>query len=318
VTALLWAAIGVTIGAAVLHAALGMWRPPDRAYLSFAAMLAFLAAYFYFRLDLYQAITADETVEAARRQVLAVLACHGCLLVFVPAYTRVRIPQPVLAVYWGGLAILLVASFWAPYGLWFSGPPELVHKASDGEPYDTIVAPPMLLPQHVYALYFASVLILGLVCALGLFRSGERQRSVTLAAALVLVLASNLVDVIRDSVGGSWPYVAELGFVSWAFIMPVQLARDFRVQAEALGTAIAQVETQGERSRSMLDALRALEQNIHVPLETLEAGVAALTAATAKDHDRLQRLRRAVTRLREVARSMPDVRAARRGTSLPE
>jgi hypothetical protein len=55
----------------------------------------------------------------------------------------------------------------------------------------------------------------------------------------------------------------------------------------------------------MLDALRALEHDIHAPLERLEIDVAALTAATTRDEAHLQRLRRAVTRLRELTRSMP-------------
>ena len=147
-TALLWAAIGITIGAAVLYATLGMRRPLDRAYLSFAFMMALLAVYFYFRLDLYRATTTDASDEAVRRQVLMVLGCHGCLLVFVPAYTRVRIPRLLMAAYWGGLAIFFLANLWAPYGLLFSGQPELVRSAFRGEPYYTVVAPPMSLPQH--------------------------------------------------------------------------------------------------------------------------------------------------------------------------
>jgi hypothetical protein len=245
-TAPLWVAIGITIGAAVLHATLGMRRPVDRAYLFFACVMGFLAVYFYVGLDLYHATTADAAVVAVRRQVLAVLGCHACLLLFVPAYTSVRIPRPVMAAYWGGLAILFVANLWAPYGLWFSGPPELLRSAFRGEPYNNIVAPPMSLLQHAYALYFTSYLVVALVCAVTVIRRGARQRGVALAAALALILVSNLVDIIRDTVGGSWPYVAELGFVAWALIMSVQLAHDFRAEAEALGTAITHVEAQTE------------------------------------------------------------------------
>ena len=38
-TAELWAAFGLTIGAAVLHAAIGLTRPLDRTHLSFAVRL---------------------------------------------------------------------------------------------------------------------------------------------------------------------------------------------------------------------------------------------------------------------------------------
>lgn len=307
-TVLLWAAIGITIGAAVLHATLGMRRPVDRAHLAFACMMAFLAVHYYFGLDLYRASTVDVAVEAVRRQVLAVLGCHACLLLFVPAYTRVRIGRLLMTGYWGGLAILLAVNLWAPYGLWFSSQPELVRSTLRGEPYHSIVAPPMSLVQHAYALYFASFLIVALACARSVFRRGERRRGATFGVAVALILVSNGVDFVRDSVGGSWPYVAELGFVAWALIMSVQLARDFRAEAESLGNAIVAVEAQAKRLRSMLDALHALEQNMVAPIEKLETGVAALTAAT-REGELPHRLRRAVTRLREVARSMPDTSA---------
>lgn len=305
--ALLWIAIGIAIGAALLHATLGARRPLDRAYLFCACMMAFLAVHFFFGLDLYRAATADAAVVAVRRQVLAVLGCHACMLVFVPAYTNVRIPRPIMAAFGGGLAILFVANLWAPYGLWFSAPPQLVHSEFWGVAYNSVVAPPMSLLQHAYSVYFMSFLAVALGCASKLVQRGERQRGVTLAAALVLIVASNLMDLARDTVGGSWPYVAELGFVAWALIMSVQLAHDFRAQAEALLRAISQVEAQAQRLSAMLAALRALEQNIHVSLETLEPGVNALAAATTTEGERRQRLRRAVARLREVAGAMPRI-----------
>lgn len=306
-TAVMSASIGIVVVAAVLHATLGMRRPLARDYLSFAGMMTFLAGYFYFGLELFRATTSSVAVEAVRCQVLFVLGCHACLLVFVPAYTRVPIPRSVMAVYWGGLAILFVTNLWAPYGLWFSGPPELVRSTFFGEPYEAVLAPPMSFLQHAYAVYFTSFLLLASACAIKLFRSGERQRGFTFAAAVVVVLACNLVDFVRDTVGGSWPYVAELGFVTWALIMMVQLAHDFRTQAAALAEALAQVGAQSERLSAILDALRMLEKNMHRPIERLEVGVAALTGTSTQEEALLRRLRRAVARLRECARSMPDL-----------
>lgn len=306
---LLWAAIGISVGAALLHATLGSRRPLDRAYLLFACMMGFLAVYFFLGLDLYRAPTADAAVGAVRRQVIAVLGCHACTLAFVPVYTRVRIPQSMMAAFGGVLAVLFVANLLAPYGLWFSGPPQLLQSEFLGEPYESVVAPPMSLLQHAYTVYFITFMGVALTSAVKLIRRGERQRGGALAAALVLIVVTNLIDIIRDIVGGSWPYVAEIGFVGWALIMSVQLAHDFRAEADALRKAISQVETHAEQLRSMLDALRALEENIHVSLATLEPGVKALTATTTKDDERLQRLCRAVARLRDVAHSMPDISA---------
>ena len=91
--------------------------------------------------------------------------------------------------------------------------------------------------------------------------------------------------------------------------MSVQLAHDFRAEAEALGNVITKVDAQAKRLRSILDSMRALEQNMHAPLEMLETGVATLAAATTKEAENLHRLRRAVTRLREFGRALPTISA---------
>jgi hypothetical protein len=305
-TLMLWAAIGLTSGAAVLHAVLGLRRPRNRAYLAFAGMMTFLTLYLYFGERLHRATTADEVVEAMRLQFVAILACHGCLLVFVPTYTRVRIPRGVMGLYWAGLAILFFFNLGAPSGLWFSGPPELVRVGFAGGSYNAVVAPPMSLPQYAYAAYYMSFLVVALGCAAREYRRGERQRSVAFGAAIVILLVHTVIDVVRDTVGGTWPYVAELGFVTWAIIMSVQLAHDFRAQSDALRLTLADVEAQADQLAAMLGAMRALERNMHAPLERLETGLVTLTAATAKEQDHLTRLRRAVARLRALALSMQD------------
>lgn len=55
------------------------------------------------------------------------------------------------------------------------------------------------------------------------------------------------------------------------------------------------------------EALHALEQNMHVPLEVLESGVAGLAHGTQIEDLQLRRVERTVARLREFARSMPDL-----------
>ena len=310
-TAVLSAAIGITVGAAVLHATLGMRRPFDKAHLYFACMMVFLALNFYFGLDLYRATTVDGAVGALKRQVLAILGCHGCLLLLVPAYTRVGIPAGLLGLYWTGLILLFVANIWAPYGLLISAEPTLVRATIYGTPYAVLVAPPMGPLQYAYAIYFASFLVLALVCAVSVFRRGERQRAAAFGAAIVLILATSVVDMIRDSTAASWPYVGELGFVAWAIIMSVQLAHDFRVQTRALRNGIARVEALAERLSSILEALRVFEREIQAPLARLEVDMAALHVTTSRDEDTLLRLRRATARLRNLARSMPDISAER-------
>lgn len=306
-TPLLWGAIGIAVGAAALHGILGIRRPVDRARMSFAMMMAFLAAYFYFGLPHYQATSAEAAIEAVRRQVAVVLGCHACLLVFVPAYTNVKIPRIVMTAYWIGLAVMFVANLVAPYGLWYSGMPRLARSTLFGQPYHTVVAQPLSLLQYAYAVYFSSFLLLGLACAVRAFRGGDRLRSAMFAAALAIIVAAYLVDVIRESVGATWPYVGEIGFAAWALVMSVQLGHKFRAQSAALALAVSNVEMQAVRLRRILDALRTLERHIHAPIDRLALGVETLVPDTSTEEVLLRRLRRAVAKLRDCARAMPEL-----------
>jgi len=322
---LLFTAMGISIGAAVLNAALGLRRPLDRTYLSFAVIMALVAIFIYLQAMFYRAETVADAVQAVRYQVVIIDMFVACMLVFIPAYTRVHIPRGVLALYWIGLVAAFVGALVSPYGLWYSAEPQLVRMMFHGELYSTVVAQPMGLLQYVFVLYFLSVLLLALRCGVAMIRRGGRRQGVSFTIAVALVLVYALSDIVRDAVGGSWPYVSEFGVVAWGIIMSVQLARDYRAQSEALATAITHVEAQAARLTSILQAMRALEQNMSMPLETLETGVQSLESwpqhAAAANHnansniniepprpdDQLARLHRAVTRLREFARSLPDI-----------
>jgi hypothetical protein len=310
-TAVLWTAIGMSVGAVVLHTALGIRRPIDRTHLSFACIMAAVAAFLYLQWELYAATTVRDAVNIKHRQVTILNLSLAGMFVFLPAYTRVHVPRPMMATYWTILVALFLANFYAPYGLWFSGEPQLVSSRFLGEPYTTVIAPPMGLPQLAFASFVISSIVVALGFAAAMFYRGDRQRAVTFAIALVLVLGHGLTDVVRDNVGGSWPYIAEFGVVTWGLIMSVQLAHEFRKQTRTLATAIAQVEDQATRLNAMLDALDALEQNMSVPLGRLETGIPGLARDTAADESQLRRLERAVTRLREFARTMPDLSALR-------
>jgi hypothetical protein len=309
VTPVLWSAIGMAIGAVVLHTALGLRRPIARTYLSFACIMMLVAVFLYLQWDLYRATSSAVAVGIKKHQVTVVTLFFACMSVFVPAYSRVRLPWLVTAAFWCGLAIVLVANAWLPYGLWLSGEPTLVPATFLGEPYTTVITPRMGGPQLAFAIFVTCYLIVALVCAGTMYRRGDRQRAVTFAIALTLMFVYGLVDIIRDNVGGSWPYVVEYGIVSWALIMSVQLARDFRDNTRALGTAIDHVDTQAHQLTAMLEALRALEHDMERPLGALEGGVVRLAHGTTAVDPQLRRVERAVTRLEEVARSMAESRA---------
>jgi hypothetical protein len=303
----LWTAIGMAIGSLVLHSALGLRRPFDRTNLSFACIMALVAVFLYLQWQLYGAATVVDAIEIKRRQVTIVNVFFACILVFVPAYSGVRLPRLLAAAFWVGLAIAFVDNLIAPHGLWFSGEPHLAATTFRGEPYTSAIAPPMRAPQIAYTIFFTFFIIAMMACAIKQAMRGERQRGSMLALALAVVLGHGMLDVIRDNVGASWPYVAEYGVVTWGLIMSVQLAYDFRARTQALAGAIAHVEEQTKRLSAMLDALHALEQHMTKPLDTLETGVARLTVGAPADDAQLHRVERAVTRLREFARSMPEI-----------
>lgn len=303
-TALLWAAFGMATGAAVLHGALGLTRPHDRTYLSFAFIMVLLAAYLYFEWALYRATTSEAAVEAMRRQLIAAHGFLAGILVFVPAYTRARIPRWLMAAYWGGLALLFVANLWAPYGIWFSGPPELVTSTFRGERYTVPVAPPLGALQYLHTLYVVCVFLLAFRCALTVMRQGERQRGATLAVALVIAVVQHLVDVVHDAVGGQWPYLAEFGLVTWGLIMSLQLAIDFHVSQQRLQATLSQAEHHTAELARTVEASLLARDRLNTPLQTLELGLAMCTARSREEDEELADLRCVVMKLAQLGRTV--------------
>ena len=303
-TALLWAAFGMTTGAAVLHGALGLRRPLDRTYLSFACIMALLAAYLYVEWELYRATTSEAAVEAMRREVIAAHGVLAGILVFVPAYTRARIPRWLTSAYWGGLALLFVANLVAPYGLWFSAEPDLVPSTFRGEPYTVVVAPPLTALQYVHTLYVISLFVLTFRCALDAIRRGERQRGATLAIALVVVVGQHVADVVRDAVGGAWPYLAEFGLVTWGLMMSIQLAIDFRVNHQRLRATLNRAEHHSAELARMVEASLLVRDKLNTPLQTLELGLAICTAGGPEDEKALADLRSVVAELAQRGRAV--------------
>ena len=302
-TALLWTVFGMTIGAAVLNAALGLTRPPDRTYLSFACIMAMLAAWVFFERELYAATTSDEAVAALRHQIVAAHGLIAFILVFVPAYTRVRLPRWLLVAYAVALAALFITNVVAPYGIWFSGPPQLLASTFRGEAHTAVVAPPLGLLQYVHTVYVVSVFALTFACALKLLRR-ERQRGAMLAIALAVAIVQHGVDVVRDAVGGTWPYMAEFGLVTWGLIMSVQLAIDYRVSGQRLHAILTTAEQHAAELTKMVDASLRMRDKLNTPLQTLELGLATRTAARSEDEQTLVELRRAVAELTQLGRAV--------------
>ena len=87
------------------------------------------------------------------------------------------------------------------------------------------------------------------------------------------------------------------------------VANDFRASTQTLSEAIERVDAQARRLTTMLEALRALERDMKRPLDTLDNGLVALARETTAVDPQLRRVERSVTRLKELARSMPEMRS---------
>ena len=303
-TELLWVAFGLILGAAVLHGALGLRRPVDLTHLSFACLLVCLAAFLYFEQDFYRATTGDAAGLASKRQVIAAHGFIGCVLVFVPTYARIRLRRPVMTVYWGMLAILFVANLLSPWGIWFSGKPRVVAASFLGEHYYNVVAPTPGLLQIVHAVYAISVFAIMFWCAVVMIRRGDRRRGWMLAVALVLVIVHHLADFVQELVGGTWPYVGELGFVTWSLIMSIQLGIDFRDNERRLGQTLLHADQHRSALAAMVEASLRVRDKLNTPLQTLELGFAAHVPDTDGNERVLAELRYAVVQLAALGRAV--------------
>jgi hypothetical protein len=317
-TGLLWAAFGMTAGAAALYGAVGLKRPLERTYLSFACIMALLGAYLYFEWELYRATTSEAAVEAMRRQVVAAHGFLAGILVFVPSYTKVRVPRWLLVAFWAGLALLFVTNLLAPYSIWFSSEPSISRATFRGEPYTVAMSPSLGPLQYVHTLYVVSLFVLAFTCALAMIRRGGRQRGVTLAIALVIAVVEHVLDVVRDALDGSWPYVAEFGLVTWGLIMSIQLAIDFRNNQTHLQATLRRAKEHAADLARMVDASLLVRDKLNTPLQILELDVAMCTPTGRDDEETLADIRRVITELTTLGRSVEQAAHSQTALVLPE
>jgi hypothetical protein len=294
----------MTIGAAVLHAALGLPRPRDRTHLAFACIMVMLAAAVFFQSEVFRATTSEAVVEAVRKEAVAAHGLIAFVLVFVLSYTRVRIPRWLAVGYGVGLAALFVTNIVSRYGVWLSGEPRLVASTFAGATYTAVVAAPLSVVQYVHAFYVLGVFVLTFSCALVQVRRGERRRGSMLAISLLVVILFDGVDVVHDAVGGTWPYVGELGVVAWGLIMSVQLAIDYRIGMQRLRATLATSERHATELARIAEAALHVRDKLNTPLQTLELTLAVRTPRTPEDQQTLVELRDAVTEISELSRTV--------------
>jgi hypothetical protein len=266
--------------------------------------MAMLAAFVFFEIELDTATTTREAIETVRLQVFAGHGLLAAVLVFVPSYTRVRVPRWLLVTYGVGLGTLFITNLVASNGIWFSAPPQLVQSTFAGKPYTAVVVPSLTAMQYTQTFYVLTVFVLMFTCAAKVVRRGERLRGAMLALALTLAVVPHVVDVIRDAVGGTWPDVAEFGLVTWGLIMSVQLAIDYRISEQRLTATLASVERHAAELSRMVEATLRVRDLLNTPLQTLELALATRTAKRPAEERTLADLRGAVTQLTMLGRAV--------------
>lgn len=153
-------------------------------------------------------------------------------------------------------------------------------------------------------MFVVFVFVLTFLCAVPMIRRGERREGVILGAALVIVVLQHLVDVVRDTVGGSWPYVLEFGLATWGVIMSIELAIDFGIRRSRLSEALANIERgAGDLARSIETSLHVRDQ-LNTPLQTLELGLQMWTARGAESEQTLADMARWVAELTKLGRAV--------------
>lgn len=297
----LWAAFGIAIGAALLNGTLGLTRPLSRTYVSFAWIMAFVAAYLYLERQIYASTTSVAVVELVRLQAVTGHAIIGGVLAFLPVYTRTRLPAVLVLACWALLAVFFVVNLATPYGVWFAGYPRVIATTLFGEPYSTIVAPPAGVLQYAHAVFVVGVGAIAIVCGVKVIARGQLRRGITISAALGVVILFHVVDIVRDEVGGSWPYLTEFGLVAWGIIMSVQLALDYRQVEDRLRALLSELDARTVELAKAIGVSLRVRDRLNTPLQTLELGLSVYPAVRSETIDDL---RAAVRRLTALGRSV--------------
>ncbi len=284
-TAFLWAGCGFACASAIMFMALGMSKPRDWKYITFAGAMFFLASYFTLQQAFYNSDSLNFKIEVVRWQVNVALLYHGVFAAFLCLYSGWR-PHRFLT--WGAgayLLILFVANWVSPYTLYFTAPPKISTITPIGA--DTIHLLEAPLNGFVVALFaFGAV-----THSWGAYQIRRLQPGKKLVfAALMITLSALGLDLVRDAVGGNWPYSIEFATALLAMLMSLELAIDFRRK-----------ETQLARA---LDTTIHIRDQLNTPLQTLTIGLDLLPAETPEQRSLISRLRASVERLESLGRGL--------------
>jgi hypothetical protein len=301
-TLLLYAGVGVSLSSCLIHIVLGVARPPDWKHLAFSGAMAMLCVYLLLERRFYYAETADAGVRIARSETPFVVAYLALLGWFIREYANLRVPRWLIVVFYSLLAASLVYNFVAPYGIYYPSEPTLTKVRSFGGEAVTNLEAPLGPIQFVWYLLALGVGIAGLVAGAQLTLRGDRLRGVMLMTAMSASVLPLILDMVRDSVGGEWPYLVEFGAVSSAVILSVQLAVEYRIRGMRLKHL---AESEARALQRLARMALAVKDMANTPLQTLESSVDMLERdLVPAQKNSLARIRRSARRLRQLDRML--------------
>jgi hypothetical protein len=271
---LLIMAAGVSLASAVIHFTLGLRRPGSPQHVTFALLMLVTCPFQLIVARFSVTTSIASTVALSRAGVATAIVMIALFGAFVAQYAGVK-PRPYTFGFLAMSAMWLVYDLAAPRGLLYEP------KAA------SLTISPIALSWQAF-----NALTVFWTTALGglLVRRGRRHKGVLLLLGGGSILVTIIIDIVRNVLGRSWPYVGGFGLVVFSLLLAVDLAINFRENEQRLtewvGTAIA------------------LRDQLNTPLQTLRFGLATMPAANAAEHARIQRLQRAVTRLRDLGRDL--------------
>jgi hypothetical protein len=270
-------AAGVGLGSAVIHFALGFRRPRSAYHLTFAVMMLVTCPFQLTVARLAASPTWPEVIALNRVGVALAIILVVLFVAFVCQYSRLRLRSAYFCVYVAMSAMWLVFDLAAPSGLL----------------YMSVAATrtPGVSPFGIaWQVFNALTVLWGTSVGWRVLRRAEFRRGGILVLGGSLFLVAVSLDVLRNLFGWRLPYLGGFGLVSFSLLLSIELVLDFRQSERRLNERIA--------------AVNALRDQLNTPLQTLRFGLETLPVPSPEDHRRVDRLRRAVTRLSHVSRDL--------------
>jgi hypothetical protein len=302
VTLVLYAGFGICLASGLLHGAIGLRRPRARRHISFALAMMFLSLFLLGQSRADAARGAEEVVAIERWQFCFSAGLIASLAWFAREYTGVRLPRPLLALFYATLALFVVGDLTAPFGGFLGSRPELSTVRFGGEQltvYSTTLGILQISWLSFSALFIVGVITMGVL----LLRRGDRRRGVVFVAAFGMMALAPIADVLNGPVA-TRPPVGGLGVLILAFIMSIELAIDFRDNQAALAKAFVELQERADKISGMLETSRALRDQLNTPLQTLELDMTVIAESEPQLAPRVARMRRALDRLTELGRRL--------------